>query len=171
LANRVTITEVNKTTISCITKEIKMNIGDKVILWKEEFSQRAYKDQFNKYHEGYIILDEFIAIISEIKKVKGMFGNGEHEGWKAITNNGEEFTCNWNIFPDDSMTPTYYWDIVKDNTGLWRPTDAIQASNTGYIFVDIDGNKKIPMGAKICNKHEYDVTYLDECWRCRFNLP
>ena len=141
-------------------------LGTKIVLWKEEYSPNAYVDQMGVSQLGYIVYDEFLVTIVEVKQVRGRWGNSFYEGWKAVTENGDEFTCNWEIFPDDSMTPTYYWDARNDNGVLWRPVDAIQAHNF-FPHVDIYGNKKLPMMSKVCEKHS-DALHLesDVCWKC-----
>ena len=47
-------------------------IGKKYILWREEYSLGAYKDQFDIAHHGYVVLDEFFVEVIETKDVKGM---------------------------------------------------------------------------------------------------
>ena len=140
--------------------------GDKFILWREKYSLNAYRDQFDKSHKGYIVLEEFIVTVIETKNVKGMWRSDTYQGLKATTEDGKPFTCNWNSFPDDSMTPTYYWDVLEDENDIWQPVDAIQALNHGYIHVDKTGNQKIPFGVSVCNKHKvfYDIT----CWKCHY---
>ena len=140
---------------------------EKYILWRTEFSLDAYRDQFNKLHKGYVVLDEFFTKVIEIRfDVKGMWSSDVFQGLKASTEDGKIFTLNWNIFPDDSMTPTYYWDTIKDENGIWQPVDAIQALNHGLIHVDKSGNRKIPKGVSFCNKHK--IFYDTACWRCNY---
>ena len=79
-------------------------IGEKYILWRTEFSLDAYKDQFNKSHNGYVVLGEFVTKVIEVKEVKGMWGSDIFQGVKTSTEDGKIFTRNWNYFPDDSMT-------------------------------------------------------------------
>jgi hypothetical protein len=142
-------------------------IGETFVLWKEEFSNKAYRDQMGIWQSGYVVRKEYVVTIIETKKVRGMWGSDEYDGWKAISEEGFVFTCNWDVFPDDSPTPSYYWDGVDDGIGgYWRPVDAIQASQM-FPHVDALGNKVIPAGAKICEKH--GVLFLDECcWHCEY---
>lgn len=119
------------------------NILRKVVLWDTRYEENAYKDQFGFSHPGYIVDNEFIVTIVDEQYVGGMFGDGIYEGWKAVTNDGMVFTCNWNIFPNDSATPTYYWDARRDGEHIWKPVDAHQASKFMPHF-DKDGNLKVP---------------------------
>lgn len=141
-------------------------IGQKFVLWREDFSREAYIDQMGIAHSGYIVTEEFEVIITEVRPVKNMWGDGMSTGWKGETKDGKVFTCNWHSFPDDSMTPTYYWDCIKDESGLWRPVDAEQAVNDHYVHVDPEGNQKLPVGSTVCEKHK--VVYLDQCWKCQY---
>ena len=138
-------------------------IGKTIVLWKEEFSNRAYQDQMGIWQGGYVVKNEYVVTIIETQKVRGMWGNSEYDGWKAITNDGQVFTCNWNNFPDDSIAPTYYWDVVNSNGELWMPVDAIQAARV-YPHVDENGDKKFPIGSSECRKH--NVLFLNKCWYC-----
>jgi len=141
-------------------------IGEKYILWRTEFSLDAYKDQFNKSHNGYVVLGEFVTKVIEVKEVKGMWGSDIFQGVKTSTEDGKIFTRNWNYFPDDSMTPTYYWDAIKDKNGVWQPVDAIQALNHGLIHVDKNENRKVPIGVSLCDRH--NIFYDTACWRCDY---
>lgn len=145
-------------------------IGTKIVLWKEEFSLSAYVDQMGVAQKGYIVTEEYPVTIIETKKVKGMWGNSEYDGWKAITEDGRVFTCNWDSFPDDSMTPTYYWDVVKENNGeLWQPVDAIQSVRY-FPCVDVNGNRKMPVNSKTCEKHNEVYLLSENCWKCQHGI-
>ena len=149
-----------------------MKIGTKFTLWREDFKHDAYKDQMGMFHSGYVVLEQIPVTIVEVKKVKGMFGGGEYEGWKAVSAKGEEFTNNWDSFPDDSMTPTYYWDCRQDNRGLWRPVDACQAYGFLSAHVTPKGKKVKVLGAEYCKKHDkyfikrVDSVLLYGCFKC-----
>jgi len=139
-----------------------MEIGTQFVLWKEEYSNAAYKDQLGKDHDGYIVLEEFVVTVTEVKTVPGTWSREPYEGWKAVTEDGKEFTCNFTSFPDDSMTPTYFWDTVVDED-VWQPVNAEQAFEF-YIHVDKEGNRKIPIGHSVCAKH--NIAFTKTCWRC-----
>jgi hypothetical protein len=61
----------------------------------------------------------------------------------------------WNIFPDDSMIPNFYWDAREDDRGVWQPEDGVQAHNWFIPYVTPDGQKAIPLEATICPLHNY----------------
>jgi hypothetical protein len=85
------------------------NLGRKLTLLRTKFSHKAYRDQLGIFQTGYIVLESYNVKIIEIKAVPGLWDTKhQYEGWKAVTDNGKEFTCNWNTFPDDSITPTFY---------------------------------------------------------------
>ena len=155
-------------------------IGRKLVLWREEYRSNAYTDQAGVSQGGYVVLEQIPVTITETRKVPGMWGGPEkkYEGWKAIADHtGEEFTCNWFSFPDDSMTPAYYWDARTDSRGTWQPVDACQAFNHGYAHVNEDGTRCNPIGATICSKHingksirQRPYAYMDDgedfCFPC-----
>jgi hypothetical protein len=115
-------------------------IGTKLVLWKESYVENAYKDILGISHPAHVVDKEFVVTITEIKKVPLMFGKGTGEGWKAITTDGKVFTCNWNVFPDDTMFPSFYWDVVEEDDGeLWQPVDAMQAVRLRE-YLGKDGN-------------------------------
>ena len=118
------------------------NLGRKLTLLRTRFSISAYRDQMGVSHSAYVVLEAYPVEIIETRQVKGMWGGGEYEGWKAVTKDGKVFTCNWESFPDDSITPTFYWNGIKDENGLWQPEDAEQALAYGAApYVDVFGNK------------------------------
>ena len=133
-------------------------IGDKYVLWEIEYKSKAYQDQFKRFHPGYVIKNEYEVTVVEERQVKGMWGGEEFSGVKAVTSNGKEFTRNWNSFPDDSMTPTLYWDSLDI-------CDAIQLINLYNACVDENGNPKYPKESHFCPEH--NNWYLrKECWIC-----
>lgn len=144
-------------------------IGRKLVLWRREYKRDAYEDQFGLLHEGWIVLEQIPITITEVRNdVPAMFGETFHQGLKAISKNGEVFTCNWDVYPDDTMTPTFYWDCRKDERGLWTPEDGVQAYNFKWVIsITPDGKKAVPLGAKVCKKHDY--AYLKEfgCYLCK----
>ena len=143
------------------------NLGRKLILWQTEFSRSAYTDQFGASHEGYKVLGEFAIEIVETRKVKNCWADGFSEGWRAVTPDGIEFTCNWEVFPDDSITPTFYWQRPDQSyMFVFDHVDAEQAVNSWLIFATPEGNKAIPTGFKKCNEH--NIWYDKSCWKCDY---
>jgi len=118
------------------------------------------------WQPGYLVESEFQVTVTEEKEVPAMWGQDTYTGIKAVTADGKEFTRNWNYFPDDSMTPCYYWDALEDELGVWQPEDAVQAYNMGFVHVDNYGNRKIPAGFEICRKHDKVVEDGVGCWNC-----
>ncbi len=92
-----------------------------------------------------------------------------NEGWKAMTDDGEFFTCNWDVFPDESMNPTFHWYSVERDSddGPWTPVDACQAVNMGMdVHVTPEGEPAIPVGATLCEKHNQVYLEGDDCFEC-----
>jgi hypothetical protein len=139
-------------------------IGNKYILWIYKHQLDAYKDQFGISHGTDVVLEEFHVTVVEEKEVRGMFGDGTYTGIKARTDDGENvFTRHWNSFPDDAAMPNYFWDTTKYKEKPDRPVDALLAVNL-FLFVDANGERKIPVGVSLCEKHgEY---FLSTCWKC-----
>lgn len=150
-----------------------MKIGAQYILIETDYSAEAYRDQFDLPQEGYVVKREIRVTVTEVRTdVPGLWGREKnYHGWKAMDAHGKVYTCNWKSFPDDSMTPTYYWDVMKDfvdgETYYWRPEDALQAVNS-FPHVWPDGRPYIPFGMKKCPTHKYYYDPDEEfgCWRC-----
>src|SRR3954463_2736560 len=102
-------------------------IGWKFVLWKTYYSSEAYRDQLGIAHSGYEVTDEIpVVVIEERFDVPSMFGpEKNNHGWKAKAENGGRlFYCNWTSYPDDSLTPTYYWEVKVEGAEFWQPEDA-----------------------------------------------
>ena len=56
-------------------------------------------------------VDRFMMVtIAETREVPGTWDQSKtHPGWRAIGENNKSFYCNWEVFPDDSMTPAWSW--------------------------------------------------------------
>ena len=145
-------------------------IGRKFVLWREDYRRDTYKDQFGRSHRGYVILKEAIVTVIEEKQISYMWSRGNGIGLRAVTEDGVEYTRNWHSYPDDSMTPTYYWDVVEQETDvLWEPVDAYQAYNLKVsVYVKEDDTKAIPSGAQICDTHDRAFQEGNKCVNCYF---
>lgn len=158
-------------------KQHVSRLGWRFILWKTYYKQDAYTDQLGIAHSGYEVTDEIpVVIIEERFDVPSMFGPEiNNHGWKARAENGGRiFSCNWEQYPDDSMTPTYYWDCKAEGAEFWQPEDAVQAFNMKHIpHVRPDGTRAVPAGVEHCEEHD-EVWYKREsgniergCVKCR----
>lgn len=80
-------------------KVMSSNIGRKIILHKIPFPENSKEK------------DEFVLVsIDKIKEVPCLYNRKEYqEGWRAVDASGNHYYCNWQYFPDDSMTPTWSW--------------------------------------------------------------
>jgi hypothetical protein len=121
-----------------------MSVGQKLELWQTEYSGKAYTDQMDKPHEGYIVTRRVTVTIAEVKDVPCIWSGKivEAGGRRAVDDEGNEYFQNWNGFPSDSMTPHYYW---WDNKSEW--CDAAQASRFWIPHVTRDGQKAKPQPA------------------------
>lgn len=128
-----------------------------------------------KRSDGYIVRHEVVVKVVEVRvNVPGMYGTDRGNlGLRAVTTRYDalEFTQNWTIFPDDSMSPTYYWDTCEYMGKLWQPEDAERAYNSRIPHVRVDGIRAVPNSdIHICPKHDY--AYYPQadgygCMRCR----
>ena len=134
-------------------------VGKIFTLWREEYELEAYKDQFGRTHEGYIVAEEIrVTVVEQRNDVPAMWSEGQtYWGLRAVAEDGREYTLNWTFFPDDARTPTYYWDCIIDDEGhAWQPVDAVQAYNHKLsAHVRFDGTRAVPGGAEVCPKHDY----------------
>jgi len=151
-------------------------LGWKFVLWKSYYQQDAYKDQLGITHDGYVVTDEIVVtVIEERHDVPSMWGpEANNDGWIARADEGgREYYCNWEIYPDDSMTPAYFWDTKVEGAEFWQPEDAVQAYNSKHIpHVRPDGSRAVPAGVEICPKHDY-AWYIrkglvsgEQCFKC-----
>lgn len=142
------------------------NLNREILLWRTTFSLYAYKDQLDISHEGYIVEEEIRVKIVELKQVPNMWGPGTNEGWRAVDKDGKSYFCNWHSYPDEAMTPTYYWTMEDEYPNL---VDAEQAIGM-RIYVNKDGSKAIPKDFKYCDLHNiwYDSVRNGKCWKCEY---
>jgi hypothetical protein len=154
-------------------------IGDKFTLWRTERKQNAYTDQYGISHVGYVVEEEVIVTVINVRHdVPGMFGSDVHTGWKAKSESGEELLCNWDQFPDDSHTPTYYWwaSSRMNRPHQLRLEDAVQSINFNYTMntpvLDKNGELYKLSGHHIdyCIEHSLAYYTNDEtsCWKCKY---
>ena len=101
-------------------------IGRRLRVWREELDFKAYQDQFGRWQEAYLIIDEADITIVATRDVRGMWGGSliKKGGLKAVATDGRIFFQHWNQFPDDSMNPSFYWRC--EDAKLW--VNAEQAS-------------------------------------------
>lgn len=151
-------------------------MGNKYTLWIAKYSLEAYVDQMGKKQNGYIVQEQVIVTVTEVRTdVRDMWTDEKrHKGIRAISDTGELFQCNWNVFPSDSMSPTFYWDAINFRNGeRVQAIDAVQAYNSG-ISVYVYKNEKVkPVGNHIDYCVEHDKVYYVqgserrfECWDC-----
>lgn len=145
-------------------------VGREYVLWHCEYRSSAYIDQMGRGHDGYVVLEQIPVTVNEVKQVPNTWGKGTSPGWKALAKDGREFTCNWEHFPDDSSTPSYFWDGYRHGNELWQPVDAVQAYGFGLAHVTPEGERAIPEGATICEKHNTAFLLGDYCFRCNRGL-
>lgn len=153
-----------------------VEVGNKFTLWIERYDLEAYTDQMGLKHPGYTIDEIVVVEVCEIRKdVPCMWTDKkDYTGWRAISQSGELFQNNWNVFPSDSFSPTYYWDAITIRDGKRvQPVDAIQAykSSTPHLLVESDV-RAIPTGSHVlsCKKHNefwYDWQH-DSCMKCYY---
>lgn len=111
-----------------------MKIGDKKIREKWILHKVMFpKDSTDR--------DEFVLVtVVEAREVPVIFGQGTGIGVRAIAEDGREFRCNWDRFPDDSSTPYWSWDY-RDEHGNFEEwfdvtTGLLARVERKPIFVD-----------------------------------
>lgn len=129
-----------------------MKIGDKLILHKTDFPQHATKDP-----------DVFVAVeIVEVKKVPNCFGKGFGDGLKARDAQGNEYTCCWEHFPDDSMSPYWMWWLVAKKE-IWYDVAYVSHLATlpkKPIWLE---RKELAAIMDFCEKHG-EIFYKNNGW-------
>src|SRR5947209_5283654 len=135
----------------------RVEIGATFVLWRTEYRTSAYTDQFDRRHGGYVVVDEDTVTVTEVLEVPGMWEPREkYYGLRASGESGRKYSLNAHRYPDDSPTPTYYWDPVEGGDGVvFRPVDAVQAYNLrADVHVDEEGKGIQPAGTEKCEKHK-----------------
>lgn len=151
-------------------------VGDIYTLWTTKYSREAYNDQMGRSHSGYFVREQIIVTVHQVKHdvIDMWTGERRHTGLLAYNDCDEEFKCNWEVFPSDSMTPTYYWQAVRRNGDLVQPVDSVQAYNGGFSVYAFDNKKALPIGnhVKHCTKHDkvyYTWTTIG-CFNCHIEV-
>ena len=126
--------------------------------------------------------DKFVIVkVIEERDVRGTWGGGQYTGHKAEATwsshkeyPGHIFICNWETFPDDSMSPMWTW---YDRTRYDEPRNEGQVDFDWYditqglhdIIPDIPKCLRWYEKLKICFDHNH--LYLDEeCFSCKYGL-
>lgn len=98
----------------------KLEPGNKILLFKIEQQEKAYKDQYNVFHPAWVVLEEVWVTITETKEVSGDYKTkNKYTGFKAVSEIGEEFFQNWEYFPMTSYAPYHCW-YKKNNDGNYE---------------------------------------------------
>ena len=109
---------------------------------------------------------EYVEVrVVETRPVKGTWGGGDYEGWRAVDSNGVNYFCNWDSFPDDSMMPSSTW--WRDGGGLFF--DVMQ-------MFSLEPSEKIELcsyfdSLNYCYNHLKLYRTADGCFRCKHDLP
>lgn len=132
-------------------------LGKKFVLWTTEYTDKAYVDQMQIPHKGYVVKEEIEVTIVELRLVPCMWtAHDWYTGWRAEDKDGNEYFNNWEVFPSDSMTPGYYWDGSSTGHKMHDLVDATQAFEHGgriSPYCTPEGERAVPTGYKVCEKH------------------
>jgi hypothetical protein len=80
-----------------------MDIGDKITLYGIVHVDNAWKDLWDRWHSGTMLMEvKEITIVDIRTDVPGMWGSGKFTGYKAEDAEGHVFEKGWDAFPDDS---------------------------------------------------------------------
>jgi hypothetical protein len=137
-------------------------LGQKYVLWATTYSSAATLDGAGRIHDGYVVLDEYVAVVT--KQV--LTADTHHSSLELVARaeSGEEFRFDGSSWRNkEERTP--YVDIV----------DALKMSDEAHRYgssthVDEQGRPKVPVGTTFCLFH--GCYYLAEdgchgCWRDR----
>lgn len=145
----------------------------KVVLWRAKYSREAYKDQCGHSHEGYVVLEEVEAKITDSRIVKGDY-SGERKpgqiGYQARSvTDGRLFECHWEYWPDTCSSPYWLWyEIDANRTEIvdeWvNALNCAGLKSTPYVQ---DNQLKIPP-LPYCKTHMMCYNEEDRfgCYRC-----
>lgn len=146
---------------------------DKVVLWRAEFRTNAYVDQCGLFHDGYVVLEEIEVKIIDSVMVKGDYSGEVHPhqiGYRARTEDGRLFECNWEDWPDTcTINPYWLWyELDANRTEIveqWYNAEAV-AGRRGHPYVQ-DNQLKIPP-LPYCEAHMMCYNKDDGlgCYRC-----
>ena len=132
--------------------KLRSNVmGKQFVLWAGDFSDEAYRDQYGTRHRGFIITQEVLVTVIELRMVPGDYSEKWHYGLKAKGDDGNEYLCHWDTFPECSSNPGFFWESAHTKAP-WEWHDA------NYLFrsercANPDGTVAVPKGWKQCTKH------------------
>lgn len=147
-----------------------MKIGDKLVLVHWKFSPTAYTDQMGIAQPGIIAEKVYDVEVVATQKSKGNYGGKMHDGYKAVTTDGREFTCQWESFDDASMSAYSNWNEPAAANGRineWLLHEATNLMESSYRpLVAKDGKPFTHPRILRCEKHR-TCHYTDEmCFMC-----
>ena len=123
-------------------------IGDKIILHKNNFPQQDYDEP-----------DEFVCItIVEEKEVPGDYNSEKkHTGYRAKGDDGRIYYCNWDYFPETSSSPMWSWNTPLDD-------DTYENASRFDFWTDVTQGifDYIPQRPKFVDKYPDVVHYCDK---------
>lgn len=133
-------------------------IGYTFTLWETNYESPLFIDQMGIPREGFRVEREVEVTVTEEKFVPGQL-DLQHEQYpyalKAVAADGEEFFCNWD---SDSVNKNSRplgksWYTLGDNKYGFFENAIDQYNMRGIAFVTREGERAIPAGIIICEKH------------------
>ena len=165
----------------------KLEEKDRILLFKIDKKERAYKDQYNVFHTAWVVLEEVWVSIIERRIVDGDYNHDlKAIGYKAVSGVGEEFFQNWEYFPMTSHSPYHYWykecgnddyeeyvnsdmEVGKfffEHTALLnRKNSSLEPGECRMPLIRENG-EFIPSEYEYCKKHYNAYHKGEECLKC-----
>jgi hypothetical protein len=140
-------------------------VGRTYVLWKTEYESPAYVDQMGIGREGYRVLREVEVTVVEEKFAPGQISlmqNRRPYGLRAVAEDGEEFFNNWNSTADNCGPLGVGWYTLTDKKYVFFHDAYTEYNKQGIGFVTPEGERAIPKGIMICEKHGEGFAPRDE---------
>ena len=124
-----------------------MNKGDKIVLVMSQFAQKAYRDQFDRVHSGYIEKECVLVTLdrAEVRYVKDTTVEGDRraESFSAggKTKDGREFSL-YRDFRNAGIGDVDHWHEKGGNGRVWREPESFTGPGGPLVPVaeSIDGS-------------------------------
>jgi hypothetical protein len=163
-----------------------LEAGNKISLFKIEYQERAYKDQYNVFHPAWVVLEEVEVTIVDTKEVLGDYDSKCKEtGFKAVSEAGEEFFQNWESFSMTSPSPYHHWyktngddyeeyvnSLLEVKKFFFEHTTSLNKKNASLepgecrMPVIRKNGEFVPSEYEYCRQHRYSFHKNEKCPHC-----
>jgi hypothetical protein len=113
-----------------------MKEGDEVTLWRAELVERAYQDQFDRWHPAYVVREERRVVVGSTADVN----RGTDDAWTkfyAVDSKGVAY--------QNHMAPGLgEWWTATDGSRNWRRPECISIYGDPEPVITQDGRRAEP---------------------------